>query len=182
MPTGKLTAILNANQDTRMNSTTVSTAADFWEFNRTRTLKTLDEIAGVDDPQAVLGWRPGDGRAHIAWQLMHVAITEELFATVRLVGKPAGFEDLLDRYRGGSTPDDDIPTVDEIRNVLAETRSHLLETVSEFTDADLSRIPEGILTERGWDVATVLKVLGWHESHHQGQGHITLNLWKAQQA
>lgn len=165
-----------------MRSATVSTAADFWEFNRVRTLKTLDEIAALPDPQAVLGWRPGDGRAHIAWQLMHIAITEEMFATVRLTGAPAGFADLIDRFRGGSTPDDTIPTVEEIRSVLNDSRAHLLETVGGFSDADLSTIPAGVLTERGWDIATVLKVLGWHESHHQGQAHITLNLWKAQQS
>lgn len=165
-----------------MKSPTVTTAAEFWEFNRIRTLKTLDEIAALPDPQAVLGWRPGDGRAHIAWQLMHIAITEELFATVRLTAKPAGFENLLDRFRGGSTPDDDIPTVDEIRSVLSDSRGHLLETVGSLSEDDLSTIPQGVLTERGWDIATVLKVLGWHESHHQGQAHITLNLWKSQQS
>ena len=59
---------------------------DLWEFNRLRTLMTLDDIAKQPDPTAVLGWRPGPGRAHIAWQLMHVGVTEELFATERLFG------------------------------------------------------------------------------------------------
>ena len=65
---------------------TIDVTIEIWQFNRERTLMTLDEISGLDDPQTVLGWRPAEGRAHIAWQLMHIGITEELFATERLVG------------------------------------------------------------------------------------------------
>src|SRR5436190_11198374 len=54
---------------------------DAMGFFRPRTLLTLDRIAQEKDPMKVLGWRPGPGRAHIAWQLMHIGITEELFAT-----------------------------------------------------------------------------------------------------
>lgn len=163
-----------------MQSTTVATAVDFWEFNRGRTLKTLDEIAASDDPQAILGWRPGDGRAHIAWQLMHIGVTEELFATERLLGTSPAFADVIGRFKGGSVPDDDIPSVETIRSLLAESRQHLLATMETLTEDDLARIPAGLLTERGWPILTVLKVLGWHECHHQGQAHITHNLWKAQ--
>ena len=34
---------------------------DIWEFIRSRTLATLDDIAKQPDPTAVLGWRPGPG-------------------------------------------------------------------------------------------------------------------------
>ena len=148
-----------------------------YAFNRLRTLTTLDAIAALPDPAAVLGWRPGPGRAHIAWQLMHVGITEELFATERLFGLPPAFADLVPRYKGGSTPDDNIPSVDEIRSVLTQSREHLLAALPKLTEADLTRIPDAF-KERGWTVATVLNVLTWHEAHHQGQAHITLNLWK----
>ncbi len=152
---------------------------DIWEFNRSRTLATLDDIAKQPDPTAVLGWRPGPGRAHIAWQLMHVGVTEELFATERLFGRTAGFTDLIPRFKGGSTPDDNIPSADQIREVLNASRQHLLEGLTQLTEADLSRIPEsGLLKERGWTFAKALQIINWHEAHHQGQAHITLNLWK----
>ncbi|MFM9960203.1 MAG: DinB family protein [Planctomycetaceae bacterium] len=152
---------------------------EIWEFNRSRTLATLDDIAKQADPIAVLGWRPGPGRAHIAWQLMHVAVTEELFATERLFGRPAAFADLIPRFKGGSTPDDNIPSVDQIREVLNVSRQHLLEGLTCLTESDLSRIPDsGILKERGWTFAKALQIINWHEAHHQGQAHITLNLWK----
>jgi uncharacterized damage-inducible protein DinB len=58
------------------------------------------------------------------------------------------------------------------------SREKLLETVAGYRDEDLSTIPEP-LRERGWSIGTVLQVVAWHEAHHQGQAHITLNLWKA---
>lgn len=148
------------------------------EFNRTRTLGLLDTIAGEPDPERILGFRPGPGRAHIAWQLMHIGITEELFATERLLGASPDFSDEVPRFRGGSTPDDDIPSVEHIRDVLNQSRDHLESTLSRFTPADLSVIPE-TFKERGWTLAQILQVLAWHEPHHQGQAHITFNLWKA---
>src|SRR5438477_12067282 len=116
-----------------------------YQFNRPRTIGLLDKIEQEQEPQIILGWRPGPGRAHIAWQLTHIGITEELFATERLVvgAKPA-FVDLVSRFKGGSTPDDDIPPAALIRRVLNESREHLLATLSRFGDKDLGVMPEAL--------------------------------------
>lgn len=149
------------------------------EFNRTRTLGLLDNICKEADPQKILGWRPGPGRAHIAWQLTHVGITEELFATERLVpGSQPQFADLVPRFKGGSTPDDEIPSADLIRQVLTDGRTHLLQTLGQFTDDQLGFMPEA-LKFRNLSFHDVLHILAWHEPHHQGQAHITFNLYKA---
>ena len=158
----------------------VKSISTVWDFNRNRTLKTLDEIAELTDPVTVLGWRPGEGRAHIAWQLMHVGITEELFATERLTGTAAAWPEFVPRFRGGSTPDEDIPDVETIRDVLNLSRQHLRETMASLSEAALTEIPEAF-RERGWTIEDALRVLAWHEPHHQGQAHLTLNLWKASQ-
>ena len=151
-----------------------------YEFNRVRTLGLLEKIEQDPDPQAALAWRPGAGRAHIAWQLMHIGVTEEIFATERLApDKPGSFAELWPRFRGGSTPDDDIPTPAQIRQVLADGRAHLLDTLSRFGEQNLTWIPEA-LKQRGLTLRDVLHILSHHESHHQGQAHITLNLFKAQ--
>ncbi len=147
------------------------------EFGRTRTLMTLDEIAKQPDPQAVLGYRPGPGRAHLCWQLTHIAITEELFATERLFGQTPPHSDLVPRFKGGSTPDDEILPLETIRELLLDTRTQLISALSGFTDQDLDVIPDAF-RERGWTLEHILKVLVWHEGHHQGQAHLTLNLWK----
>ncbi|MCI0359778.1 MAG: DinB family protein [Planctomycetaceae bacterium] len=151
-------------------------------FNRVRTLATLDRALQEKEPQRVLGWRPGPGRAHVAWQLTHLAITEELFATERLVpGSKPAWPDLVPRFRGGSTPDDEIPSGETIRRLLSESREHLLATLARFGDKDLGTIPEA-LKERKLMLVDVLHILSWHEAHHQGQAHITLNLYKAAHA
>src|SRR5688500_18271233 len=97
------------------------------QFNRTRTLGLLDRIEQEANPQQLLAWRPGPGRAHIAWQLAHIGITEELFATERLEREmDSPFRDLIPRFKGGSTPDDDVPSAAQIRQILEQSRSRLL--------------------------------------------------------
>jgi len=163
--------------------TTIQHLISQCEFNRPRTLGLLDKIEQEKEPQKILGSRPGPGRAHIAWQLMHIGITEELFATERLVvgAKPA-FSDLVPRFKGGSTPDDEIPQPALIRRVLTESRAHLLETLGRFSEKDLDATPEAMpepIRQRIRSLRDVLHILAWHEPHHQGQAHITLNLYKA---
>jgi uncharacterized damage-inducible protein DinB len=158
-----------------------ATFIEAYKFNRDRTLATLDSIAKEPDPRAVLAWRPGPGRAHIGWQLMHIGITEELFASERLAPhKQGAWQELWPRFRGGSTPDDDVPPPETIRRILDESRERLLATLSEYTDDRLGEIPPA-LAQRGWPMLVVLQVLSWHESHHQGQAHLTYNLYKASQ-
>ena len=149
------------------------------EFARARTLGLLDSIEKEPDPQALLSWRPGPGRAHIGWQLMHVAITEDIYATERLASQQEPpCKELWPRFRGGSTPDDDVPSVAMIRDVLKGAREHLLGTLFAIGDDRLDEIPEA-LRERKLTVRDVFFVLAWHEAHHQGQSHLTLNLYKA---
>jgi uncharacterized damage-inducible protein DinB len=147
------------------------------QFNRPRTLGLLEKIEKEPDPQRILGYRPGPGRAHIAWQLMHIGITEELFATERLSDKTPAFADLVPRFKGGSTPDDEIPSAATIRQILTESREHLLATLNTFDDAQLGWMPPA-LAERKLSFLDVLHILAWHEGHHQGQAHITFNLFK----
>jgi uncharacterized damage-inducible protein DinB len=159
----------------------IETLIKAYEFNRTRTLGLLDSILKEPNPQKILGWRPGAGRAHIAWQLTHIGITEELFATERLAPpKTAQFTDLVPRFKGGSTPDDDIPSADLIRRVLTEGRAHLLDTLRGLSEDELGVVPEAFKA-RNLTLHDVLHIIAWHEPHHQGQAHITFNLWKASQ-
>ena len=161
---------------------TVDILLPSYEFNRGRSLALLETIEKEPDPLAVLGWRPGPGRAHIGWQLMHIFVTEEIFATERLnPDLPRQFEELWPRFRGGSTPDDNIPTPGQLREVAQATRERLVQTLKTYGDDRLTEIPAA-LASRGWDILRVLHVIGFHESHHQGQAHITLNLYKASKA
>jgi uncharacterized damage-inducible protein DinB len=157
---------------------TVDVFLPAYKLNRQRTLGLLEQIEQLPDPIEALGWRPGPGRAHIAWQLMHIGITEELFASERLAPHmPGMMTELWPRFRGGSTPDDDIPTAETIHKALGQGRERLVATLSEFGDDRLGEIPAA-LAARKLTILDVLHILGWHEGHHQGQAHITFNLWK----
>lgn len=152
-----------------------------FEFNRARTLATLDEIEKLPQPAAALAYRLGPGRAHIGWQLLHVGITEEIFATERLApDKPAKWAELWPRFRGGSKPDDDIPSAATIREILGESRNRLLETLATYSDDRLGEIPPP-LAQRKLTFLDVLHILSWHEAHHHGQAHAALNSYRASQ-
>jgi hypothetical protein len=120
-----------------------------WQFNRVRTLGLLDRLEQETNPAESLAWQPGPGRAHIAWQLMHIGITDELFATERLrPEKITQIPDLLPRYKVGSTPDQNIPTPAEIRETLASTRENLLDTIRTFDDSQLDWISPALAPRR----------------------------------
>lgn len=160
---------------------TIEILQQCFAFNRARTLVTLADIEKLPDPQAALAFRLGPGRAHIAWQLMHVAITEEIFATERLApDKPPKWTELWPRFRNGSRADDDVPTPALIRQVLAESRQRLLQTLSGWGDHQLGDIPPA-LAERKLTFHDALNIISWHEAHHQGQAHAALNSFKAAQ-
>lgn len=145
------------------------------DYNRTRTNALLEGIAKEADPAAILGWRPGPGRAHIAWQLMHVAATDDRHVHVRMtVGQPHDAE-FVRRFAGGSTPDDDIPTVDQIRSYLASQRAAMIE---HLRGLDPSMIDQKPAETQPWVYREWIKMLAWHEAHHHGQAHLTLNLFK----
>jgi hypothetical protein len=150
-----------------------------YEFNRSRTLGLLQKIEEQADPMAALGWRPGPGRAHICWQLMHIAVTEDIFASERLAPERRGrYVDIWPRFRGGSTPDDVIASPAEIRSALETSRAELRPVLLGFNESQLGWIPEA-LKQRGLTLLDVLHIIGWHEAHHQGQAHLTMNLFLA---
>ncbi len=178
---------LKAKIHTKNESGTIPWLSNFWsftmnlteatallEFCRKRTLSFLDAITKLPTPQAVLGWRPGPGRAHIGWQLMHIGATDDRHLGGRMVpGEPVEPANTA-RFGNGSTPDDNIPSVDEIRRYLGERRAAVLghlAIVKDWTAKPQETSP--------WPYEDWVRVLAWHEAHHQGQAHLTLNLYKA---
>lgn len=147
------------------------------EFARKKTLDTLEAIAKLPDAAKILAWRPGPGRAHIAWQLMHIAATDDRHLNVRIRGGSAKEASLVDRFAGGSTPDENIPTIDEIRRYLNERRTAMLELLESAKEEDFDKKP---YEASPYTLAEWFRVWAWHEAHHQGQAHLTLNIYKAQ--
>jgi hypothetical protein len=146
------------------------------EFARKKTLDLLEGIAKQPNAAAILGWRPGPGRAHIGWQLMHIAATDDRHVNIRVRGGQAKEPEYERRFAGGSTPDDSMPAVDEIRRYLAERRAGLFELLESTRDEDFAKKPydTSAHTLEEW-----FRVWVWHEGHHQGQAHLTFNLYKS---
>jgi hypothetical protein len=148
----------------------------FLEFSRRKTLELLDAVTALPEPQQALGWRPGIGRAHLAWQLMHIGATDDRHLNVRMNGGQPADPEFVRRFAGGSVPDDDIPSISEIRRYLTERRADLLEHFSRLTEADFDSKPN---EQAPWNYREWFQVLAWHEAHHHGQAHLTLNLYRA---
>ena len=146
------------------------------DFNRAKTLAMIDGLAKLGDVQKALAWRPGPGRAHLAWQLMHIAATDDRHVHVRMQGGQPQEPKFVERFAGGSTPDEDVPSLEAIKSYLDSQRKELLTHLKKLDDSALATKPNEAAP---WTYREWLKVLAWHEAHHQGQAHSTLNLYKA---
>lgn len=145
-------------------------------FARGRTLATIQRLEKSEDVNSALKWRPGPGRAHVGWQLMHLAATDDKILNARMKGAEPRDPELVNRFGGGSTPDDAfVPTIEQIKSKLHDARAELL---AYLATADLQRVFEvpgrGEMSVMDW-----CQILTWHEAHHQGQVHLTLNLYDA---
>jgi hypothetical protein len=168
-------------ESAQMDTATLISGID---FGRSKLLGTLDTIEKVTaekrlDLPNVLSWRPGPGRAHIAWQIAHLAATPDKYVNVNLKGQAARDESFVARYGGGSTPSDtDIPSLATVRQKLESSVADLKAYVKSLDAAGLARmIPGANNTQRS--VGEAIQMLTWHEAHHQGQIHLTWNLYKA---
>ena len=146
------------------------------ERSRRKTNELLDAVEAAGDSAAILAWRPGTGRAHIAWQIMHVAATDDRHLHVRMLAGAPREPDYIARFAGGSTPDDNVPPLAEIRRYLSERRQEILAHLAGLKVEQLSTKPQ---PEAPWAYEEWFQVLAWHEAHHHGQAHLTLNLYKA---
>jgi hypothetical protein len=155
-----------------MDTNTLVAALD---FAHGRLLNTLDVIekGGQPLPQ-VLAWRPGPARAHIAWQAMHCAATHDKYVNVQLRGGKPRDEALVTAYGGGSTPTDaNVPDLAAIRSTLEAHYKPFRDYLAGLSGEDFARkVPNGRT------VGESILLLAWHDAHHQGQIHLTWNLYK----
>src|SRR5260370_20774881 len=103
--------------------------------------KTLDLIAVIEkhrDAKSILGWRPGPGRAHLAWQLMHIGATDDRHLYVRMCGGEPHDPELVRRFAGGSVPDDEIPSLEQIRAYLDTPRADLFRHLDGLSRSHLT--------------------------------------------
>jgi hypothetical protein len=150
------------------------------EMVRQRLLGSLDVIEKSGrDVAAVLAWRPGAGRAHIGWQAMHCAATHDRYLNVAIKGQASPIDPArVAAFGGGSTPSDQgVPTLAAIRTALDENLRAFTEYLANLAPADLQR--QVGPPDRRRTIAESAMLMAWHEAHHQGQIHLTWNLYTA---
>ena len=107
---------------------------------------------------------------------MHIAATDDRHLNVRIKQGESVSPEYAKRFAGGSVPDDSIPTVEEVRKYLTERRTAIAEHFQSLREEQLATKPH---EQAPWNYQDWMKLLAWHEAHHQGQAHLTLNLYKA---
>lgn len=160
-----------------MDATTLTAMLD---FGRARLLGELEAIEkSGQNTRDVLLWRPGKGRAHIAWQAMHCAATHDRYFHTAALGLPNPSDPaLVAAYGGGSSPCDTDPAdLSRIRAALQKHLTPFREFVSTRTSDQLDEVVGPPDRRRKLGEAIVL--LAWHEAHHQGQIHLTWNQYRA---
>ena len=95
---------------------------------------------------------------------MHLAATDDRHLNVRMksgaAGEPSAPE-FVKRFAGGSVPDDNIPSLAEIRSYLTERRAALLDHLKSLNDSQLGEKPNA---GAPWTYQEWFKVLAWHEA------------------
>ena len=157
---------------TSMDRETLLAAMDFARARLSDTLTAIEKA--VPDIAPVLAWRPGPGRVHIAWQAMHCAATHDKYLHVNVNAGQARNEALVAAYGGGSTPSDqNVPALPDIRATLESAYQDFRTFVAAVSPEELAR-----KLASGRSIGESILLLTWHEAHHQGQIHLTWNLYK----
>ena len=159
-----------------MDATTLLSMLD---FAHARLLGSLDAIEKSGEPAGqVLLWRPAPNRAHIAWQALHCAATHDKYFNVMIKGLAQPSDpSLVESFGGGSIPTDKTaPTLGHIRAALDKHFTPLRSFVSQLTATEAERVVGP--PDRQRKIGDAIVLLAWHEAHHQGQLHLTWNLYR----
>ncbi len=105
---------------------------------------------------------------------MHCAATHDRYLNVNILGGQPNDPSLVTAFAGGSVPsDENVPSLAKIRAALAKNIEPLRKFIADLPVAEMDRkLPSGRT------LGESLVLLAWHEAHHQGQIHLTWNLYK----
>ena len=109
---------------------------------------------------------------------MHLAATEDRHVHVRMTAGEPQEPEWVRRFASGSVPDDNIPSLDVVREYLLAQREALLEHLRGLSKQDLATKPNAAAP---YVYGEWFQVLALHEAYHNGQAHLTYNLYRMTQ-
>ncbi len=145
------------------------------DYSRSRLLGTLETIeksgGGHEESPRVA---TGAGASAYFLAVHALAATHDRYLNVGIKGGKPNDEWLCTNFAGGSTPSDDlVPDIATIRATLEKTYKPFREFLAALHPKTLDRKYPNNRT-----LAESYQLLAWHEGHHQGQIHLTWNMYK----
>lgn len=153
---------------------------DQFEFNRGQTLKLIEAIEATGQADRAARWIPPTERVCLGWQLLHIAAAEDNLANKHLEQKDFVSKELSELSRAEDKLDlcrTKLPPFAEIKAYLANSRQNLKKTIAGL---DLRKLDEKPTPDAFGTRYKLMNVYIWHEAHHQGQAHLSFNMYKAE--
>ena len=145
------------------------------DYHRNGVDELLAKIEKSPDPAGALAFRPGKDRAQIGWQLMHIAAADDSLLNGMLTTNEPLSAAHVETYQGSKRTPDEIPDLPLIKKYLKDTRDNLKTFIADMDMSKLNEKPH----EKSWGTHLAgLQNALFHEAHHQGQAHLTFNLYK----
>lgn len=136
-------------------------------FARQALLEFLEDI-----PEDKLTHQPCVAGNHALWIAGHLAWADDYFMT-HVGDKPARCPESLGKLFGmGSTPQSDAatyPSLNEIKNSLADNREALLAWFGSMSADDLNKPLPSDYQSFAADFGMMMTSIAWHEGMHLGQ-------------
>jgi hypothetical protein len=162
-----------------MNNLGIHLLIEQHKFNRARLIFLINEINNSNHFESAFYWKlpfGENGRAHIAWQVLHCAATLDKYLNIRLLNIEPKDPTFVKMYGSGSKPDSNIKhSLDYILEKLDETSNHYFEYFLKLEEKSLNEKPKSGFEKTHKEI---LLLLNWHEAEHTGQCQIIWNSYK----
>jgi uncharacterized damage-inducible protein DinB len=115
---------------------------------------------------------PAEGGNHAAWNVGHIAVTDDLVRVQLGGGEPVLSTQWHDLFKGGSTcapGSDGYPTRSELLDGLARSRAAVVAWFSGMNESELNEPLTGGIAQLAKDRIMMMGSFASHEAFHAGQ-------------
>lgn len=115
---------------------------------------------------------PCEGGNHAAWNIGHIAVTDDLIRAQLGGGEPVLSTEWHDMFKGGSVCKpgaEGHPTREELLDGLARSRAAVVAWLSGLSESELNEPLTGGIAELAQDRIMLMGSLASHEAFHAGQ-------------